>query len=90
MLTPPSSTIVMMSSSKPFAVLPRTAPRCAAYSTPASAATKPLIMKIAILCAATSHAREPRDGAAAADDIGAAAESRRAESDDGKRRAEPK
>ena len=41
MLTPPSSTIVMMSSSNPSARLPRTDPSRAANSTPASPATNP-------------------------------------------------
>ena len=41
MLTPPSSTIVMASNSKPSAMLPRTAPNRAASSSPASADTNP-------------------------------------------------
>jgi hypothetical protein len=43
----------MMSSSKPSAVLARTAPRRAAISTPAIAEMSPLIMKMMILVRAT-------------------------------------
>jgi hypothetical protein len=49
METPPSSTMVMMSSSKPTAVLPRTAPNRAAIRMPARAETTPEMIKRLIL-----------------------------------------
>src|SRR4029453_3749946 len=54
MLTPPSSTIVMMSSSKPSPMLARTEPRRAANSTPATPATSPDIGNSTSFTRATS------------------------------------
>src|SRR5262245_15559846 len=54
MLTPPSSTMVMMSSSKPSPMLARTEPRRAANSTPATPATKADAVNSSTLVRATS------------------------------------
>ena len=53
MLTPPSNTIVMMSSSNPCAVLARTAPSLAVNRMPANAEISPLKINIVILVLAT-------------------------------------
>ncbi len=49
MLTPPNSTMVMMSSSKPSAVLPRTAPSRAASNRPANVAIVLEAIVVAVL-----------------------------------------
>ncbi len=53
MLTPPSRTIVMMSSSKPVARSPRTEPSRDANRTPARPAMKPDVVMMIILSRAT-------------------------------------
>ena len=76
MLTPPSSTIVMMSSSKPFAKSPRTEPRRAAYSRPATAATVPDATNRPSLHARDVERRVAGDVGVVADDVHTAPERR--------------